>query len=63
MNINNNKFIYESPDNGKTVFKRKFMDYENRTIIIQNGVKITTEKVTEEKEDNVLESLLNYLQQ
>ena len=39
------------------------MDYENRTIIIQNGVKITTEKVTEEKEDNVLESLLNYLQQ
>lgn len=62
MNINNNKFIYESPDNGKTVFKRKFMDYENRTIVIQNGVKITTEKVTEKKEDNFLESLINYLQ-
>jgi hypothetical protein len=27
-------YIYESPDKGKTVYRRKFMDYENREKII-----------------------------
>jgi hypothetical protein len=28
-----NVFIYESPDNGKTIYKRKFGEYENKTLV------------------------------
>jgi len=28
-----NVFIYESPDNGKTIYKRKFGDYKNKTLV------------------------------
>ena len=27
------KWIYESPDGGKTVYRRRFGDYENRELV------------------------------
>ena len=29
----NETYIYESPDDGKTVYRRKFGDYNNREVI------------------------------
>ena len=29
----NKLFIYESPDDGKTIYRRKFGDYDNRKLI------------------------------
>ena len=31
-------FIYESPDNGKTIYKRKFGDYKNKTLVKMDGL-------------------------
>ena len=36
--MNNHTYIYESPDNGVTIYKRKFMDYENKTEIIPKRI-------------------------
>ena len=32
-NLQKETFIYESPDNGKTVYKRKFGDTNNRILV------------------------------
>ena len=29
------KYIYESPDGGKTIYRRKFLDYDNRELVIK----------------------------
>lgn len=36
--MNNNTYIYESPDNGETIYKRKFMDYEHKECIKQTSI-------------------------
>ena len=38
------KYIYESPDGGKTIYKRPFGDYKN-----QNRVKLSKEEWENEK--------------
>ena len=35
-----NIVIFESPDNGKTVYKRDFLDYSTRELVIIDGKKI-----------------------
>ena len=35
-----NIYIFESPDNGKTVYKRLFDDLTSRELIIVNGIKL-----------------------
>ena len=34
-------FIYESPDGGKTIYRRKFMDYSSPRECIKNNNKMT----------------------
>lgn len=48
MNNGNKTFIYESPDGGKTVYRRPFMDHSpvNRVKIIEEN------KVVEENKKN-----------
>ena len=36
MNSDTNKLIYESPDNGKTIYVRTLMDYKNRQLVKPN---------------------------
>ena len=33
MSTQENKYIYESPDNGKTIYKRPFMDITKRKLV------------------------------
>ena len=38
-------YIYESPDGGKTVYKRPFLgDVEDRIVIMENGVELKKTK-------------------
>ena len=62
MNYPNNTYIYESPDNGETVYKRKFMDYEHRTVIKQPAIRDKNTKTQTQPDSNLFENLLSYLQ-
>lgn len=63
MNYHNNTtYIYETPDNGKTIYKRKFMDYEHRTIIKQTAIRDNDiKKQTLSPDSNLFDNLLSYL--
>ena len=56
--MHDRKYIYESPDNGKTVYKREFGDYHNRKLIKPKKEKQLTPvlsiltKLTEELEED-----------
>lgn len=43
-----NKFIYESPDNGKTIYKRKFNDIESKQLHSVSDETITVNKINNE---------------
>jgi len=34
--MENNIYIYESPDGGKTIYRRKFLDYNNKEIVLND---------------------------
>ena len=57
----NHKYIYESPDNGETVYKRKYMDYNKKIVIIKNGIKVQEPNVIQ-SENNFLENIFKYIQ-
>ena len=68
---NHNTFIYESPDNGVTIYKRKFMDYENKTVLEDKQTskpKVifairdnNTKKQTQVQDSNLFDKFLSYL--
>ena len=37
------KYIYESPDGGKTIYRREFMNYKEKTLIKQETGKVPME--------------------
>lgn len=40
------KYIYESPDGGKTVYRRRFLDYENpRQLVKDEGGFLVAENI------------------
>lgn len=60
---NNTTYIYESPDNGETIYKRKFMDYEHREVIKQTAIRDKDiKKQTQTPDSNLFDNLLSYLQ-
>lgn len=68
---NHNTYIYESPDNGVTIYKRKFMDYENKTVLEDKQTskpKVcfairdnNTKKQTQVQDSNLFDKFLSYL--
>ena len=63
--MNNHTYIYESPDNGVTIYKRKFMDYENKTEIIPKRIFALRDNYTKKQKDlqdsNLFDKFLSYL--
>ena len=63
--MNNHTYIYESPDNGVTIHKRKFMDYENKTEIIPKRIFALRDNYTKKQKDlqdsNLFDKFLSYL--
>ena len=63
--MNNRTYIYESPDNGVTIYKRKFMDYENKTEIIPKRIFALRDNYTKKQKDlqdsNLFDKFLSYL--
>ena len=41
MSMKENKYIYESPDNGKTVYKRPFGKLKPKVLIKKNGLDLS----------------------
>ena len=62
MNYQNNTYIYETPDNGKTIYKRKFMNYEDKTIIKQMSIRNSNVKKQTTLDNNLFDNFLSYLQ-
>jgi hypothetical protein len=62
MNNNTTTYIYETPDNGETIYKRKFMDYEHKIVIKQNAIRDNDiKKQTQEDDSNLFDNFLSYL--
>ena len=69
MNNHNNTYIFESPDNGVTIYKRKFMDYEHKTEIKQTSIPNVisairdnnTKKHSNDQDSNLFDKVINYL--
>ena len=69
MNYHNNTYIYESPDNGETIYKRKFMDYEHKEFIKQTTIpKVifdirdnNTKKQKDVQDSNLFDKFLNLM--
>jgi hypothetical protein len=51
-NKDKKKYIYESPDNGKTLYRRKFNDYDTPKELIKNTEDITHSKYYYETDRN-----------
>ena len=73
MNNHKNTYIYESTDNGETIYKRKFMDYEHKTVLEdkQTIPKVTfpirdnntkTQKQPQHQDINLFDKFLSYLE-
>ena len=63
MNYHNNTtYIYESPDNGETIYKRKF-GITNGAVIKQTAIRDKDiKKQTQSPDSNLFDNLLSYLQ-
>jgi hypothetical protein len=45
LDDNDKKWIYESPDKGTTIYRRRFGDPDNRQLIKDKGEYLTTDEV------------------
>ena len=54
------KYIYESPDGGKTIYRREVDDYDNRELIKGGELEISKDYWVTSKPENIKIEYINY---
>ena len=54
------KYIYESPDGGKTIYRRDFNDYKNKQLIKTGELEISQDYWDVSKPENIKIEYINY---
>jgi len=57
----NTQYIYESPDNGITIYRRQLGDYDNRVLYMENNKIQLKYNSTNKTQITILNNLLKYL--